>query len=298
MGRTTEFGELINSLEKQTFKDFELIVSDQNDDERLAPYLRGKSFPITRLRSYPGAAHARNAGIPYAVGSIITFPDDDCTYPTDLLEKLDSYFRDNSGLNVVCVRSCATPSEKTETRFDATSGEIDRYNIWARSVEFTIFVESVWLKKVQFDPDMGVGAFTPWQAEEGPDLLIRLQEQGATTRYEASLFIVHEQAYRTYDEKALTRAYKYACGRGYFLRKHGYPFWFIAYTCAKSLMGCFYQLARFNRPAAHYYWAYFSGKAMASSGVLSRWLLLPRHAAKAQPEDPYRPPVMLERIQS
>ena len=37
LGRTDEPRRFLDSLESQTFRDFELILADQNDDDRIAP---------------------------------------------------------------------------------------------------------------------------------------------------------------------------------------------------------------------------------------------------------------------
>jgi glycosyltransferase involved in cell wall biosynthesis len=297
-GRTDLFGAFLDSLEAQTFRDFEVIISDQNESELLAPYLKNRLFPITHLRTYPGASHSRNAGIPYAVGEVVTFPDDDCTYPCDLLEKIDAYFSTNPQVNVLCTRSSADREGKSPSRFDRQSGDITRYNVWSRSVEFTIFAQRTWFDRVQFDRAMGPGAPTLWQCEEGPDLLLRMQKEGAVIRYDPSVWVVHYDGFRRFDPKSLKQAYPYACARGYLLRKHRYPWWFICYTCGRSLVGCLLQIARLNALGAKYYWAYFKGKAVWSSAFLSEREMRRGQVTPSPGTDWYKAPSLIKRIPS
>ena len=46
---------------------------------------------------------ARNAGLAAASGEIIAFPDDDCWYPVDLLNRIDDWFNANSQYAVLAV---------------------------------------------------------------------------------------------------------------------------------------------------------------------------------------------------
>lgn len=67
VGRTTELRPLFDSFAAQTFKDFEVIVVDQNDDDRLVSYIqRGRmlGLQIKHIRHHPAnLSAARNVGI-------------------------------------------------------------------------------------------------------------------------------------------------------------------------------------------------------------------------------------------
>lgn len=97
--RTRELADLLQSLDRQRFRSFELIVSDQNADDRLLPVLAPfrQQFPLRHIRSAGGASRGRNAGLPLATGRYVGFPDDDCWYPPDLLAIVSRVFRDHAG---------------------------------------------------------------------------------------------------------------------------------------------------------------------------------------------------------
>lgn len=56
--RTRELADLLQSLDRQRFRSFELIVSDQNADDRLLPVLAPfrQQFPLRHIRSAGGAS--------------------------------------------------------------------------------------------------------------------------------------------------------------------------------------------------------------------------------------------------
>lgn len=84
VGRSDEFGHMVSSLIEQTDPGFELLVVDQNPDERLAPHVahaRAAGLHVQHLRlAQPSLAGARNLGLSHARGEVIAFPDDDCWY--------------------------------------------------------------------------------------------------------------------------------------------------------------------------------------------------------------------------
>ena len=91
-GRADDVGRLVASLRDQTFKDFELIVVDQNVDERVAPYVaqaRADGIAVSHLRmDHPNLSAARNLGLAHARGEWVAFPDDDCWYESDTLAQV------------------------------------------------------------------------------------------------------------------------------------------------------------------------------------------------------------------
>ncbi|HBF4089696.1 TPA: glycosyltransferase family 2 protein, partial [Clostridioides difficile] len=70
---------LMDSLENQTYKNFELIVVDQNDNSKVKEIVDKyiDKLDIKYIKSSKkGLSYNRNVGIDNAVGQIIGFPDD------------------------------------------------------------------------------------------------------------------------------------------------------------------------------------------------------------------------------
>src|SRR5439155_16279062 len=87
VGRVDELRHFLDALQDQAYRNFRLIIVDQNADGRLDPILdsyRG-SIPLLRVSSEPGLSRARNVALRRLEGDVVSFPDDDCWYPPDLL---------------------------------------------------------------------------------------------------------------------------------------------------------------------------------------------------------------------
>ena len=80
-------GECLKALEKQSFKDFEVIVVDDGSKDRTANVV--KSFKGVKVFSQKnaGPAKARNLGAKNAKGEIIIFTDSDCVPEKKWLEE-------------------------------------------------------------------------------------------------------------------------------------------------------------------------------------------------------------------
>jgi glycosyltransferase involved in cell wall biosynthesis len=269
LGRTEEIERLLSSLAAQTHRDFELIVVDQNEDDRLlepflAPYRM--KFPILHLRSEKGVCRARNAGLERVTGEVIGFPDDDCWYPPDLLERVAGFLIDRRDLDGITVRSVLVPEiDERPTRvgagrFDEEAGLLNKTNMWVRAVAYTLFLRRSVVEAIGgFDESLGVGAGTPWGSAEDTDYSLRAVEAGFKIYYSPEVFVYHRPPPE--DHPALIdRAYRYGAGMGRVWRKHDYPLWFVAYYLLRPVGGAILSLLRGRGGEARYYFNSLRGR--------------------------------------
>ncbi|UVQ02382.1 glycosyltransferase family 2 protein [Bacteroides fragilis] len=96
VGRSQDILEqLLISLTIQEYSDFEIILVDQNLDDRLISLVEkySNSLNIVHYRSIiKGLSANRNIGIKIAKGNIICFPDDDCFYDRTTLQNVYLFF--------------------------------------------------------------------------------------------------------------------------------------------------------------------------------------------------------------
>lgn len=229
VGRTVELNRLFDTLAAQSYRDFEVIVVDQNRDDRLLPVLhraRYLGLVLRHLRhSPPNLALARNAGIAAADARWLGFPDDDCWYQPQTLAR-------------IALRS---------RRFDHPHGIVTRWVeqdppytpaalSWERSSRFrdfpvssiTLFFERALLQQVGgFDGRLGVGQW--FGAGEETDLMLRVLRTGATVAHEPCAKVHHRVEPTTASKSRIARrsALLRARGTGAMYAKHRLPLWVI-----------------------------------------------------------------------
>lgn len=263
VGRTTELERFLDSLLAQTSHDFEVVVVDQNKDERLLPLLEPytEKFCLKHLRTGSlGASRARNEGLEYTSGEIIAFPDDDCWYPPELLAQTDKIIRARSALDGLTGCSVNERGETSNARFDGSAGVLGRTSLWSRAIEYTMFLRAESVHALRFDEALGVGSGTPWGAGEATDYLLRLLDRNATIHYDPALKVFHPSPVPPYDAKARTKAYSYGSGMGRILYTHEMPVWFKAKWLVRPLCGTVLSAMSLKFGKAGYHWNIFRGR--------------------------------------
>jgi glycosyltransferase involved in cell wall biosynthesis len=262
VGRTAQPACFLAALDRQIYRDFELIVVDQNPDDRLGPILEpyaGK-LEVRRLRSAPGISRARNVGLAAASGQVVGFPDDDCWYRAELLEDLNAVFAARAELAVVCGRM-VNPAGLPWRRMPSRSASLNRYNLFRRTTSAAIFIRRAMCESVgPFDETFGLGAGTPWTGSEEQDYLIRALKLGAGAEYCTDIAIHHKEPLAATDPATLAREYSASRAFGRVLRKNHYPRWFIAYLLGLSVAGALVSLARGDRERMRRYRSGFEAK--------------------------------------
>jgi glycosyltransferase involved in cell wall biosynthesis len=257
VGRVDELSRFLDSLDAQAFGEFRTIVVDQNGDDRLGPVLRRPGREVLRIRAERGLSRARNAALRQVTADIVAFPDDDCVYPPDVLERVAERFGKDRTLDALAGRSAdaagrSSPSWKTDPAV------LDRANVWNRANSATLFLRRGLVERVgDFDEELGLGSGTPWHAGEEIDYLLRALGLGARIEYDPSLVIEHPVVP---DEPATGR--RDGATVGYLLRKHGFPLRTRARMLVRPVGGALVSLARGDLGRARYHAATFRGRLL------------------------------------
>ena len=263
VGRTVEVNRFVAALDGQSYRDFELVVIDQNPDDRLSGILRPftSRFPILHLRSATGLSRARNVGLKHVSGDIVAFPDDDCWYPQGLLAAAHEQLATADNCDGVIGRSVDEGGSASAFQARAPAGLVDRYSVWTQVISYTIFLRRAVVEKVGiFDEDLGVGAGTIFGSGEETDYIVRALSTGCRLLFSPDLYVHHPDPDTIIDKKIVRRAYSYGCGMGRVLAKHRYPIWFRANALIRPLAGGMLSIAGFNWPKATLHWSRCAGR--------------------------------------
>lgn len=223
VGRTEEVKRFLRSLEAQTYRDFELIVVDQNPDDRLVPLLepyKGR-FPILHLRSERGLSRARNVGLRHISGNIVAFPDDDCQLAPDFLEQVTALLEAHPQYAIVSGRALDPITLQPSYSFmDETPHEIRVENFLRYHVSCTLVISRKVFEKIGwFDESLGAGS--QWGSSEESDLVIRALQAGFRAYYYPAAIVYHMSWKRQVGRPAaLQKAYSYGLGWGALFAKH------------------------------------------------------------------------------
>jgi glycosyltransferase involved in cell wall biosynthesis len=271
-GRQHQLVELLDSLDRQSFKDFELIIVEQNAESIVGSLLTRKKrkFPIRHLHTggERGLSRGRNRGLTEAVGEILVFPDDDCWYPPHFLEQGLKMMREQN-LDALTGRPTNEKGEPIQGRFESHAQWITTKNVWTTQIEWAaLWRRDLLLDLAGYDEVVGVGAPSPWQSAEGQDLMIRALKKGARCWYEPSLN-AHDAGVdrRHADSATIAKARAYGRGMGYVLRKQQFGLGVSLYMLSRAIGGALLAAVRGRRRLAKFHGATAVGRL---EGIMGR----------------------------
>jgi len=267
--RVAEIQRFLRSLTRQGSSHLELIVVDQNEDDRLAATLSQSNlpFPIVHLRSEAGLSRARNVGIASATGGIIAFPDDDCWYPEGLLARVVSEFQRHPLVDGFTGRSEDERGRPSGGSFSRHQSQVDLKNVWRKGISYTIFLRSSVCAAVgSFDEELGLGARTRFVSGEETDYLIRAVQSGFNIQYLPNLVVFHPNPI-LYNRRHCTKAFHYGVGMGKVLSEHHYPFSYNLSVILRPVAGALLSLVTLRARKAAYHLAIAAGRV---SGLWSQ----------------------------
>ena len=187
VGRSDDVSRMIESLATQTDRSIELIIVDQNQDDRLLPHIaRGRSLGIDIIHerhSPPNLSGARNHGIRCAKGEVLAFPDDDCWYEPEVIKVIRRRFNDTVEIQAIVaqwvehVKAGASGRESFELSLD----DWRRFR-GGQANSNTLFFRKEWFDKLGgFDERLGVGQW--YGAAEETDFVLRALNGGVKILY-------------------------------------------------------------------------------------------------------------------
>ena len=233
--RRFELKRFLDTLNAQVgidFKDIQLIFIDQGDNRDIFREINSE-IDFEYIKTAPcSLSKARNIGLKYVKGEYVGFPDDDCWYEPDTLSKVFSLLHSKYD-GVVCYGS--DENNNPTNSFAQYSQKISKYN-HCGAISYTIFLK--FIKELSFDENLGVGSSHKFLSGEETDYLIKfLEKSSSDVFYSRDICVHHPLAKSDYFDSETKKAYYYARGRGYLLRKHSYPFILIFKALCRPVGG-------------------------------------------------------------
>jgi glycosyltransferase involved in cell wall biosynthesis len=245
VGRTKELRRFLSSLIRQEYSDYEVIVVDQNRDDRVVTLLTEFEGQIvyTLVRCSPGVSKARNLGYSLAEGDLVAFPDDDCWYSQGLLKNVDEWFQRNVQYSIFAVGAVDETGARSGNRWIQNSCDLHPINVFRTTFCSTLFIRNnTEVKKAYFDEGIGPGASTKFACGDETDFILQLLGMGLRGRFDRAWHVGHARRDMLSSSISYHRAITYGCGMGRVLRKHAlFSVWagLFVYDVARILVVTF-----------------------------------------------------------
>lgn len=240
LGRTEEIRILCDSLSKQTFKDFELYIVDQNEHHLIENIVKEFEplFTIHYIRNIQkGLSLNRNIALRITKGDIIGFPDDDCYYAPDTLEKV--YYSFNNNPQAIFVATSTYDNKSKRPRHSRNKLTIQKKDVLECCISYNIFVRR---NSTLFDERLGVGTYFS-SGEETDYLYAQLNNKYSFGIFcpEASVFHPSPSNSLKKTKEFSSKVYKYSLGFAALQKKD----WLERHNNSALVLYLFYLLRAF-----------------------------------------------------
>ncbi|WP_377047772.1 glycosyltransferase family 2 protein [Rufibacter quisquiliarum] len=235
VGRTKELQQFLLSVAELPSKNFEVILVDQNSDDRVAdlvPLFTDKLHLVHCKIEQKNASKARNAGAALATGSWIGFPDDDCEYTPDTMQKVQGVITEHAP--DVVTGTVLDFDGRPLNRFLLNRCKVSLLNFIGKVSEPALFIRKEIFEQLGgFNEDFGPGG--KYFSSESYELAVRALTQKIDIQFDAGIHILHPRVMPPFPDSYLKREYGYSYGFGMVLRKH-FGWWAAVYLSKYALV--------------------------------------------------------------
>lgn len=228
LGRKKELDRLFSSLEEQSYPNFQIFLADQNPSGYLDDILERRSgLPVTRVMlPSRGVSIARNALLERATGDVVVFPDDDCWYAPDVLQRAPM----------------------------TAEGRVYRTGLFHLAGTCVQFYRREAVTGLLFDPLLGPGTGLPYGCGEDTDYMLYAHARTEIRRCRG-IQVFHPSPGK--NPPSLQKVAEYAAGRMYLLKKHKFSMWFMLANVLYPLFMAPLDAVRYSREHGRYRWRMF-----------------------------------------
>jgi len=225
----------LDSLRRQTFKNFELIVVNDNSTDRTKSILKDYSRKYDKIKiinntKNKGVSGARNSGIRKAKGEIIAFLDDDCIADKNWLNELIKPYKNQDIIGVGGRITNPKPSNLAELANEGLNDVANKSGVIDRFIGGNMSFRTSFIKKIRFDETLKYGS-DEW------DVCATAKKHGHKLFYQHTSRVTH---YHPSTFGSLIRQqYKNGLGNVWYKKKHKmffYPRHLIAGTISLLLL--------------------------------------------------------------
>ncbi len=227
VGRWNELRTLLSDLSSQSQPPHAVAIAYHDVDAAAALDTVIQSFAdnlvITTVVSPRGISNGRNAAAATFGDDIdwIWFPNDNSRIDSDFLERVAQRLTPHT---TVCAMK-VVDREGVRNVLPEPGSELTRRNVWGAIEAASVIRRQDFARVGGFDPSIGSGAETPWQAGEGTDLFLRMSMlDGFSIDWVDDIVVGAQTEFAHLTAKERRRKIRrYGRGTGYLYRRWSYP---------------------------------------------------------------------------
>ena len=202
--------------------DIEFILVDQNKNSNYKSLISNKlnytNISYKYLRSEVGLSKSRNVGLKQATGQLVCFPDDDCVYPSGMLDRIIDFFSENPKIDML-ITKVRDLDNLYDLRFTnkKNNGILTPNEVFTNCCSISIF-HKLENKKILFDTNFGLGSI--YKSCEDYDYVLTCINNDETVYFNTNLYVQHPDSNIESEEYVITKIKQNAIGHGSLFNKH------------------------------------------------------------------------------
>ena len=213
--RKDELNRLFDSVISNGIRHIELVVVDQNQDglidDVIAKYKPRLDINHVKMTE-ANQSKARNLGASLAKFPVICFPDDDCWFENDALQKVQQYFTDDSSTDLLIINWKQNPVVHNKP-FRVTLKDLYNFRAVGYVTYVLFFNAGVFRKLGGFLETIGIGKYIG--GGEDSELTFRAAASKMNIYYRADIGVNHKYIPVTTRDLQTIRARQRAMGLMY-----------------------------------------------------------------------------------
>lgn len=248
----------LDSILSSNFKDFEIILIDQNNNKEIKLRIKSdkKYNNILYLKSKSiGLSRGRNLGVKHSNGKWLLFFDDDAIIQENFFEKIENDLRKNKDKPIMFYGNVLNIEDKKfYIKRTIRTPFLSFFNFDTVCSIGLLFNRKVIKEIGNFDVDFGAGS--KFKAGEETDLIIRALKKKYKIRYLKNFVVYHPKS-----EIKLLKKYSYGYGLGALYKKHIFNSFkcflalgikFIWEIVIRTILGIFFLCINFQKAQLHF----------------------------------------------
>lgn len=243
LGEYGELGKLLESLEKQSNKDFEVVICDQSRSNS-GGVLSGESqfsFPTKWICSEPGLSKGRNAA---ALASspdteFLVFPNVTTRYSSDFVETISGLAPETKLVSFSYFDFVEGKKPVARNKFNSPlSNNIVFENVFNVMEGAMVIRRLIFLEYGGFDIRLGVGQTSKYKSGEGSDFLLRARADiDAIAWIPNGVYIWGRSLVKHLNRtEAIAKVRGYAFGYMHVMNAHKFPIFMRMRSCVGPLI--------------------------------------------------------------